>query len=461
MKKFLLITLALIIMAILPSCDVDPSSEVTGSETVTEEPTTTNTEHITSKKAESESITESETKNNDKEKIAMLPDKVVNYEPLNYDKMKAMWISQFDMKPVYIDNSGQRSESSFINMVSTILDNTVDMGFNTIIVQTRPYADSMYPSNIYPQSYVINGKYGRHMEYDPLEIIISEAHKRKLSVQGWINPMRCMRVSEISLVDDSYKVRQFYNDKTLKGKYIVTVGDRLYLNPAYDEIRKLIVDGATELLSHYEIDGLHMDDYFYPTVEESFDSEAFKKYGNGMSLKDFRRDSLNKLVAELYSSVKLIRPDALFGISPSGVIDKVYDEHCADIYKWCSEDGYIDYICPQLYFGFEHSTCAFDKLFNRWSSIVKDPNIKLFIGMSLGKTVSKFDQYAGEGKYEWEKYNDILSRELTLVKGSDKCCGVAYFCYQYFYDPTTGISEERSEEERKTLIPILKTLWNN
>lgn len=137
------------------------------------------------------------------------------YTPQNYDDFKAMWLSQFDMADIYVSGGTQRSEASFTSYVKKIMANIKSVCVNTVIVQVRPYADSMYPSDYYPMSSIAVGSYGNTASYDPFAIIIKEAHAIGLSVQAWINPMRAMLDSEIGSVSDKYPIKQWYSDKSL------------------------------------------------------------------------------------------------------------------------------------------------------------------------------------------------------------------------------------------------------
>ncbi len=382
---------------------------------------------------------------------------------LNYDNMKAMWISQFDMSSVYTNGSSQTPQRSFLNYVKTILDNVKACGINTVIIQMRPNADSMYPSEYYPMSKYVVGAYGKDATYDPMEIFIDEAHERGLSVQAWINPMRAMTVSEIKSVNGKYAIKKWYD---ANNGYTPVVSNGVYLDPGHEEVRQLIINGAREILERYPVDGLHMDDYFYPTgVTSAFDSAsytAYKKSGGKLSLEGFRKDSLNKLVAGLYSMTKSVSEDLIFGISPAGNINNVTDKQFADVYTWCKNEGYIDYICPQVYFGLEHQSYDFDKVSKTWQSIIKVDSIDLIIGMTLGKAVNgydgKGDTYAGSGKNEWIRHKDILKRCLELSKSYEKCRGVSYFCYQYFFDPLSGVENNKTKTERDGFLPILKDI---
>ena len=186
-----------------------------------------------------------------------------------------------------------------------MFDGIVD-GFNTVFVQVRPFGDSFYPSEFYPPSSIVVGEYGEVFLYDPFEILVEAAHTAGLSVHAWINPLRLMTTEEIELISRDFAVRCWYDDANKRGKYLVLQGDgRWYLNPGYSEVCDLIVSGAREVVERYDVDGLHIDDYFYPTTAESYDRECFAEYsdsGGTLTLADFRRGAVSALVKELYDA---------------------------------------------------------------------------------------------------------------------------------------------------------------
>ena len=237
------------------------------------------------------------------------------------------------------------------------------------------------------------------------------------------------------------------------------MGDRWYLNPAYSEVRKLVTDGVEEIFKQYDVDGIHIDDYFYPTTDTAFDSEAYSEYlaGGGKSdLATWRRGNINALVRAVYSKTKACRASALFGISPGGVVDTDYNELYADVYTWGSVDGYADYICPQIYFGFEHESCDFTSVAERWSDIVSNSNVRLIIGLSMTKAYSGVDVWAGSGKYEWAQSSDILLRSLSYTLNLGNCSGAAVFSYGYLYDTVSGSPIEKTGTERENLLYLLR-----
>jgi uncharacterized lipoprotein YddW (UPF0748 family) len=133
-----------------------------------------------------------------------------------------------------------------------------------------------------------------------------------------------------------------------------------------------------------------------------------------------------------------------------------YETLYADVAEWCSGEGYLDYLCPQVYFGFEHSTHAFDRVCNEFAELIKNDSIRLVIGMTLGKAESGYDPYAGEGEYEWRDNKDILRRSYLYARAMPECSGVSLFSYQYFFDPVSGEGNERTAEEREGLVALMK-----
>lgn len=381
----------------------------------------------------------------------------------NYTYFKGVWLTQFDLRNIHLSNGVQRDRESFIELSSMVLENVKNDGYNSVIVQVRPYADSFYPSEYYPVSNYVSGAFGNEEIYDPIEILVELAHEYGLEFHAWLNPMRGMKDTEIIDVPDKYPIKQWYNDNDLRSKYLSLFNGRYYLNPAYEEVRALIANGAYEVTSKYDIDGVHIDDYFYPTTDITFDAISYADYisnGGNKSLAEFRYNNLDLMVGSMYSAIKSADEDVVFGISPAGNIDNTYKLMYADVYKWCSEPGYLDYICPQIYFGLEHATHDFVKIYNVWQSIVRQEDIRIYVGMTLGKAESGVDNYAGSGKDEWANNKDVLKRCIDYLNTRDECSGIVLFCYQYMYDPITGESVAKTFEERDNLKSSLLNLGN-
>ncbi len=428
-------------------------------------PTHKETEPMTEPATETTPVTEAPTEAPTEPETEKTPDGTLPFVPSKPETIdtdwKAIWLSQFDLQGIYTASGRQRPEADFRQRMAKVLDNVVADGYNTIVLQMRPYADSMYPSEVYPPSRYTVGSYAAEFTYDPIAIIMELSAERSLSVHAWVNPMRGMLDSEMKQVDDRYLIKQWYNDAAKRGDYIVNVNDRWYLNPAHPEVRQLICDGVAEILARYEMDGAHLDDYFYPTTDASFDAKAYAAYkaeGGKATLLDWRRTNLDAMVSELYATVKTHDLRALFGISPAGNINTVYDKHCADVYNWCANPGYIDYICPQVYFGMEHASWDFVKTCGIWSDIIQTDYVSLIVGMSFGKAVSGVDNYAGAGKLEWTNHKDIMARCLSHTATLDKCVGVTVFCYQHLYEVESGQILGASKQEHEAFNKVFEEI---
>ena len=378
------------------------------------------------------------------------------YTTLNYSYMKGVWLSQYDLQNVCTDNGRQREKEDFAARMGRIFDNIKEMGFNTVIIQVRPFGDSFYPSEYYPMSSYAVGAYGGVGDYDAFSIALQLAHERGLSVHAWINPLRAMLANEVMGIDDKYAVKRWYESKSERVK---DVSGRLYLNPAYPEVRELICDGVREIVHKYPVDGVHIDDYFYPTTDSGFDLSAYTAYladGGNKDQDDFRRMQIDLLVSGIYSTVKGENESVLFGVSPSGVMRNNYEKLYADVALWCAENGYLDYVCPQVYFGFEHSTYPFNNVCDEFAALIRADGVRLIIGMTLGKAAAEYDPYAGEGKYEWRDSKGVLRRSFLYTLSMPECSGVCFFSYQYFYDPVSGRENPATADEREGLLPLIK-----
>ncbi len=362
-------------------------------------------------------------------------------EVLNYKYVKAIWVSQYDMSSLFVSD-----KSVYTAKVEKLVENIKKSGLNTVIFQIRPFGDSFYESEFYPKSRFVS-----NCNFDPVEIFVNTCRENKLSVHAWINPYRLETPENIEKQEDSP-----IKSLLVRGKLCLW-NDRYYLDPSDTESIKLVCDGAKEALLKYNFDGLHMDDYFYPTTSGEFDKKSFESSGE-TDLSVFREKSVNKLVRALYEVTKSVDERLIYGISPAGNLNTVRQTSYADVEKWCGDSGYIDYIMPQVYFGFLHGTCPFDKTVDAWSSIVKNPDVKLIVGITLDKAAkNEPDRYAvtEEGKNEWINHKDIIKRSIEYVYATKGASGLALFSYQHLFVPSTGEENPSILEERKNFEGIL------
>lgn len=364
------------------------------------------------------------------------PSSVNTYKTLNYKEVKGVWISFLEIRDM-----PSSSPSEFRKAIGAVYDNCVSLGINTVYVHARSHGDAYYDSELFAYTKYISGG------FDALEIMIDEAHKRDLSFQAWINPLRGCEVKDVARTN-GYLLGDFIKD----GKRAVCVNGIYYLNPAYDEVVKLISDGAAEIVSNYDVDGLHIDDYFYPTTDASFDSAAFKA-SSYKKLSDFRFANCDRFVKSLYSTVKSCNPSAVFGISCQGNLNNNYDYMYADVKKWCLETGYTDYIMPQIYFGFDNATQPFAECVKTWDNLAKSGNISLITGITFSKLGAE-DTWAGNsGKREWITDKQIIKRQVLEAMEQQTYGGVCLFRYDLIFAPSSNVKKQVDEE-----VAALKTV---
>ena len=372
--------------------------------------------------------------------------------------LRAVWLSQFDLQPLFRDGNRQRDELAFDALCRTLCGTLARDGFNTVFLQMRPNGDSMYESRFYPLSKYVCGDYGETIGYDAAGVLIARLRENGISVHGWINPLRLMREDEMENVPERFAIRRWYDAKSGQVK---ACGDYLYLDPAYPEVRELIADGAREMCERYGLDGIHMDDYFYPTTDPSFDEKEFS-HSAFSDLGDFRRDNVSALVSHLYDVAH--ECGVRYGIAPAGNLDSLADGYFADVFLWLSKPGFVDYILPQLYFGFENKYCPFDVMVSRWADAIRCDGIDLYIGLTAAKAaMNAVDVFAGtdDGKTEWMRCRDVLARSLSCAAGEERVKGVCFFSYSWMYDRFSGEVTEGFREAYEAMKPFLSVTGEN
>lgn len=360
------------------------------------------------------------------------------YNPINYNKQSGMWFTYME----YQDILYNKTESEFTESIKSRLVQAAQMGINTVYIHVRAFNDCCYKSDIFPQADYYSGN------YDALEITLNEAHKLGLSVHAWLNPLRCQTDEQMKKLDTDFQIKKWYDDSKKNGTYIVKLENRWYLNPAYDEVREYIASGAAEIVRNYHVDGIHIDDYFYPTSETEFDADAFSESGSS-DLDKWRIENINLMVSSIYDAVKKENKEVLFGISPQGNIDSNYSSQYADVKTWVSKTGYCDYIVPQIYYGFKNESCPFEKTVKKWVDLNTCKDISLVIGLGAYK-VGNEDKWAGSGKNEWIEDKDIISKQAEYAAKND--LGIAI----YSYDSTFS---EKLNEERSDIAETVKKYY--
>lgn len=351
-----------------------------------------------------------------------------NYKALNYDVQKAVWFAFLDINTMLTNASAD----SFAASIRKAFKNVKDTGCNTVYVHVRSHGDAYYFSDYYPFTAAYSGTIAVRPDFDPLEIMINEAHGLGLSFHAWVNPMRTTNKEKYKDMPEYYTIKQWYDSSSANGTYLVYEKDDGYywLSPAYTCVRELICKGIQEIVSRYDVDGIHIDDYFYPTTDKSFDKAAFSVSG-WSDLGEWRREMVSTLVSDIYASVKACNKTVVFGVSPQGNMDNNRNKLYADIERWCSSSGYLDYIVPQIYYGYS-GKLPFDTTAVEWQSIVTNPDVKLICGIAAYKVGSTS---------EW-KSGDMLYKQTSYIGSLSGYSGCAYYRYDSIFSSDSYMKKE-------------------
>ncbi len=330
-----------------------------------------------------------------------------------------------------------------------ILDEASANGCNTVYFQVRPTADAFYPSDLFPWSRYLTGTCGTAPEddFDPLAYWTEQAHARGMKLQAWVNPYRICAgqnaAADFEALPDDSPAKQH-------PEWVVQCNGGYYFDPGIPEVRQLICDGVEEIVKNYDVDGIQFDDYFYPSTDFA-DDTTYAESGTELNLSDWRRDNVNQLVQAVGETVhkEAKNPICVFGISPSGIWRNKgvnvfggsdtngyehYTSSYADSLTWI-KNGWIDYICPQIYWEIGDEAADFDTLAHWWAQQVDGTDVNLILGLAAYKIGSTeyTDTWRMDGNAE-------ISRQLNLMRDIDGVDGCALFSYRNL-EQTDGLSD--------------------
>lgn len=319
-----------------------------------------------------------------------------------------------------------------------IIEQAYQTGLNAIFLQVRPTSDALYKSDIFPWSKWLTGKEGLAPDegFDPLQYFIEKSHEKGIEVHAWLNPYRITKRLSGEPVPTTNNLADGHPAK-INPQLVIAHEGNLYYDPALPEVRKLIADGAKEIVEKYDIDGIHFDDYFYPGTDFN-DVSSYKKYGEGKDKGNWRRENVNKMVEEVRNAIKKANPKVEFGISPFGIWknkangdeksnpygiqgsltkgNQSYTAHYADSVFWV-KNGLIDYINPQIYWHRGFNIADYNVLSSWWANIVKGTNVKLYIGHAAYRSGSDDADSPWHGPYEILE-QVLLNKKIPEIDGS-------------------------------------------
>lgn len=334
---------------------------------------------------------------------------------------RAVWFSYSDLAKFSYE-----SRDAFIEDFSEALRVVDNYKNNTIIVQVRPFADALYQSKIYPISKVICHR--SSLSFDPLEEMIKLAHKKGISIEAWINPYH------ISLNKNTYQnFMELSSKKSWLEDTKQSIGYATYkyiFNPESQDVRDYIIAGVKEIVENYEVDGIHFDDYFY--IEGT----------HGETTQGQRMDNVNMLIQDVYQSIKSINSNIVFGISPQGNYENCVNEG-ADVDTWLKEDGYVDYIMPQVYwsdqYGPDGKTRMFTDRIELYAGLKRQKTVMLYAGLALYQSGEELDLDKG-----WTLSSSNISEQVQILSNNGY---KGYSLFNY-----SSLLKEDGEKEMRELL---------
>ena len=291
---------------------------------------------------------------------------------------RAVWVSYLEWAAMDFS-----TEDAFRAGVVQLLDNCTGLGLNTVLAQVRPFGDALYRSSLFPWSHLCTGVQGQDPGFDPLDVLLTEAHARGLSLEAWVNPYRLRSSASMPPVLAENSLLNAHPE------WVCTVNEGAYLNPAIPEASDYVVQGVAELVQNYAVDGIHFDDYFYPTTDPSIDAAQFAASGE-TDLTAWRRANVTRLVKAAHDAVKAADPTLRFGVSPQGNPDNDRNEQYTDLSVWLTASGadaVVDYLCPQIYWGYGYTLSsgstrfAFENITAEWLALPRAESTALYFGL--------------------------------------------------------------------------------
>lgn len=332
-------------------------------------------------------------------------------------------------------------DGDFKTEFQKLIKNCKTLEVKNLYIHIRAFGDSLYKSKYFP----LNEKAQKY-DFDILKYVITLCHKNGILVHAWINPYRISTATQnVDEINDKSPAYLWLKDEIVENDKNVCFESGIYLNPAESEVRRLILNGVREVVKNYDIDGIHYDDYFYPTQSEAFDKASYDTYikttNNPLSLADWRRANVDALISGTYNAIKFEKSGVIFSVSPAASVDNNFENLYADVSSWV-KNGYVDVIMPQLYFGFEYpdEDFKFSNLLNAWKELSnQNENVKLIIGLAFYKAKPTLLADITE----WQENDDIIARQVDLIEKDSKADGWVYFSYSSLFSEAEEFKNQR------------------
>lgn len=399
-----------------------------------------------------------------------LPVELPDYR-FNEKSIRGVWVSNV----ANIDTPKTTNTEEYKDYLVKMIANIASYNINLIVFQVRPTSDAYYKSKLNPWSRFITGTEGMDPGFDVLEFVVEEAKKYGIEVHAWMNPYRVasatleqMGLSKeeyLNTLDELNYARRHPEDTILDGL------GKVILKPASQTVIQFVTDTIMEVVENYDVTGVHIDDYFYPYAkvpvsEEEEDFNKAKEANQELSMGDWRRENVNKMIKSIHQSLKAFNEKnkkcVEFGISPFAIYRthislkedgwekgsfhsagalQCYTDLYSDVYKWM-EEGWIDYVVPQVYFSFERRDVNYHDLTKWWVDRCAETGTKLYIGQGL---------YQMGVNEVWQNPLEI-DNQLRFNQQFDNISGTIFFTYRDLV-PGQNIIKDAA-------IALLKARWN-
>lgn len=364
--------------------------------------------------------------------------------PADAKEYRAVWVSYLEWQGVDFS-----SQDAFAADVGEMLDNIAGLGANVVLAHVRPFGDALYPSTLYPFSHLCTGTQGQDPGFDPLAVLVQAAHDRGLELEAWINPYRLQSGGTPSALADT-------SPANTHPDWVKTVEGGLYLDPANPEVQAYIAAGIEELCQNYAIDGVHFDDYFYPTTAAAFDADDYAAYcegGGSLALEDWRRENVDALVSLCCQAAH--KYGVRFGIAPQGDPNSNYNSQYSDTARWLREAGFVDYLMPQLYWGLDYkkdgdASHSLTALASQWLALERREDVALYFGLGAYR-IGEGDggDRSGPGT-EWQSGGALAAQADELARRGGQ--GIGLYRYDSLFKntlwPTLAAQEAEALRER-------------
>jgi len=386
---------------------------------------------------------------------------------ISNDEFRAVWVTTV----LNLDFPSQQalSADAMKQEIDAIVAHTAALGLNAIIFQVRPTGDAFYESNIFPWSQWLSGTQGQGIpDFDPLAYWIEASHAKGIELHAWINPYRIIHTitnsSDPNTLAPNHPVR--LRPELAVGWTDPNGRQGLFLDPGLPEARQLIFDGIADLVRNYHVDGIHIDDYFYPGTDFD-DAASFARYGNGMDLHDWRRENVNELIKGIQSVIRALNDElgrnVRWGVSPTAIWKnessnpygvpttrgmESYHTLYADTRRWVMEE-WVDYINPQIYWYIGFEIADFEAVFNWWVDLCRGTNVDLYIGHAAWRE---------DLNHQPPRWDGEMVRQLEMVAACDVTAGSVFFRFESLQGAVGNAIRNFYMRQGRQPIMVLDTL---